>query len=148
MFFVTQKYIKIIPSGLLRQSPLEQFEVCSFSTGFTTSWAPCPTVAFLFLRRTRFIAITSSTAGGPRNNLHYLLKKLYNGVRGVVKQNLARKQQYYFSNLFFLFVTLFLTNRLGALPYTFTFTTCGLRTILIARSQFIALNFRGLVQNK
>lgn len=129
------------------QDPLEQFEVTSiFSVcGFVllnnleVTWRVIATIAF---RLVRFFSLSTATRTG------FVTAAVHTLVKSIVQENLYIKKQQHFPVIFFLFVTIFLSNLAGLIPFTFTITSSFGVTLFLALSHFIGVNLIGISRHK
>lgn len=81
------------------------------------------------------------------NNYDFAMRTIYQLVRSVVRSNLYIRKQQYFAVLFYLFLTLFVANLVGLLPYSFTVTSSFIVTLFISLLHFIGVNMIGASQH-
>jgi ATP synthase subunit 6 len=69
-------------------------------------------------------------------------------VKTIAKENLHLRRHQYFLMLFYLFVTIFLSNLVGLIPYSFTPTSSFMMTFFLALGHFIGINFIAVTQTR
>lgn len=118
--------------------PLEQFEILLVlqQLGFTN----LSTVLF-FILLLSFILLTLLTGPAASNIFSYCTSLIYTLVKTIAKENLHLKRHQYFLMLFYLFITIFLSNLIGLVPYSFTPTSSFIMTFFLALGHFIGINF-------
>lgn len=131
---------------LITMDPLEQFEVISTITiGGLSLFNNLGLILLLNL-----FVITSFFAMFNFNVLttyDFVIKSLFQLVRSMAKENLYIKKQQYFTVLFYLFITLLLSNLIGLLPYSFTTTSSFILTLFLSLLHFIGVNTLGTSQH-
>ena len=146
-------YLKNINSKLYYCfiDPLEQFAIVPII------WisAKCPSnitnmTVFLVLN---FLLIHIIFAGvyNRTSILHVWImasKNIYYLVKNIIKSNTMLKRYQYFSNLFFLFLFIFISNLIGLIPYSFTVTSSFIVTFFLALTHFTSINIIGSVENR
>ena len=140
--FTTQK-IEIISTFVSNNptiDPLEQFEiVCLVAFGdFTSNLA-----VILFLNLALMAGAMSSYNQNLVSNYDFIIRSVYQLVQSMVKENLYIRKQQYFAVIFYLFVTLLLSNLVGLIPYSFTVTSSFIFTLFISLLHFIGVNVIG-----
>lgn len=126
----------------LLNAPLDQFEVMSvYSAGETILFN---NLSLILLFNLVVMAIFLNTYNfNQTNNYDFILRSLYQLVQSVVRANLYIRKQQYFSVIFYLFLTLFVANLVGLLPYSFTVTSSFIVTLFISLLHFIGVNIIG-----
>ena len=123
-------------------APLDQFEVMSvYSAGETILFNNLSLV--LMLNLVIMVAFLNMYNLNLTNNYDFVLRNIYQLVQSVVRANLYIRKQQYFAVLFYLFLTLFVANLVGLLPYSFTVTSSFIVTLFISLLHFIGVNMIG-----
>ncbi len=133
-------------------SPLHQFEIQpivsipAFGTdlAFTNSslWMMVAVVvSFIF-----FGIATSSRALVP-GRAQMMAENLYGFIAGMIRENIGHGGMVYFPFVFSLFMTVFLGNALGLLPYSFTYTSHIIVTAAMALFVFFMVIVLGLIRH-
>jgi len=134
------------PRQMIISAPLDQFEVMSvYSAGETILFSNLSLV--LLLNLGLMVAFLNVYNFNLTNNYDFILKSIYQLVQSVVKANLYIRKQQYFAVLFYLFLTLFVANLVGLLPYSFTVTSSFIVTLFISLLHFIGVNIVGVSQH-
>jgi ATP synthase subunit 6 len=77
-----------------------------------------------------------------------VISGLYFFNKNLMQQNLLLKKYRYFPYVFILFITVFLCNYNGLIPYSFVITSQFTVTFCLALISFVAINVVGLTTNK
>lgn len=77
-----------------------------------------------------------------------IISFLYSFNKTTMQQNLLLKKYSYFPYIFILFLTIFLCNYNGLIPYSFVITSQFTVTFSLALISFVAINIVGLTTNK
>ncbi len=125
-------------NGTTLYDPLEQFEILLISE---RSGLSNLAVVLFFIFMLAFCLITSVTSPVLSNVYSYFASLIYTLVKTIAKENLHLKRHQYFLMLFYLFITIFLSNLIGLIPYLFTPTSLFIMTFFLALGHFIGINF-------
>ena len=127
-------------------SPLEQFSVFKlfslqfwlFDFSFTNSSL---LAVFAFIIPFVFINLLYSKVTLIPSSLQSLVEFLYEFLLfNVLKENVKKQGEFFFSFLFTLFFFIFTCNLLGMIPYSFTVTSHIVVTLGLAFTSFFAIN--------
>lgn len=130
----------------IANAPLDQFEVMSvYSAGETILFNNLSLV--LMLNLGMMLVFLNMYNFNLTNNFDFILRNIYQLVQSVVRANLYIRKQQYFAVLFYLFLTLFVANLVGLLPYSFTVTSSFIVTLFISLLHFIGVNIVGASQH-
>lgn len=139
--------------------PLEQFEVMTLCHYWV---ATCTYVCYHYTVLTNvflvllinliilicFLEIFEYYTWEIKNVFYYILMECINLVKNILRNNLVMVRSPYFTMLFYLFMTIVISNLVGLLPYSFTITSSGVVTLFLAFIYFISLNFVGIYQRR
>lgn len=136
-FFFINNLVFSLNSFSLKD-PLEQFEILLVfkQLGLTN----LSTVLF-FISLLSFILLALLTGSAVSNVYSYCTSLMYTLVKTIAKENLHLKRHQYFLMLFYLFITIFLSNLIGLVPYSFTPTSSFIMTFFLALGHFMGINF-------
>ncbi len=127
-------------------APLDQFEVMSVYSAGETILFNNLSLVLLFNLGLMFIFLNMYNLN-LTNNYDFVMRTIYQLVQSVVRSNLYIRKQQYFAVLFYLFLTLFVANLVGLLPYSFTVTSSFIVTLFISLLHFIGVNMIGASQH-
>jgi ATP synthase subunit 6 len=142
--FIANPSFNVSTFSFFALDPLEQFDVLSLlPTGSLTNLWLLLALNFVLME----IALGLYTVN-VRTNYDFVLRALYQLVRGVVKENLYIRKQQYFSVIFYLFLTILLANLAGMIPFSFTITSSFVVTFFLAATHFIGINHIAVVKHQ
>jgi len=125
--------------------PLEQFEILLVVENYGLNNLA---IVLFFIFLVAFSLITSVTSPVLSNVYSYFTTLIYTLVKTITKENLHIKRHQYFLMLFYLFITIFLSNLIGLIPYSFTPTSSFIMTFFLALGHFIGINFIAATQTR
>ena len=136
----------------MASNPLDQFtivpivplEVAGFDISFTNSalWMTIAVVA-----STLFLLLSIRSRGTIPTRGQMVAEMLYNGVAGMVRDNVGSGGQPYFPFIFTLFMFVLFGNLLGMIPGSFTFTSHIAVTFAMAAIIFVAVTIIGIAKH-
>jgi len=143
VFFNIQFSLSLTTALVL--DPLEQFEILLIikQVGLTNL-----AIIMLFIFLLAFSVLSSVATPVIKNVYAYFASVIYTLVKTIAKENLHLHRQQYFLMLFYLFITIFLSNLIGLIPYSFTPTSSFIMTFFLALGHFIGINFIALTQTR
>lgn len=77
----------------------------------------------------------------------FISRGIFTLVRSLVSENLVIRKQQYFTVIFYLFITILLSNLVGLLPYSFTVTSSFVVTFYLALTHIVGINLIGIVRH-
>jgi ATP synthase subunit 6 len=126
--------------------PLEQFEFgcayCVFNSKF---------IIFIYLLGFFLACVVCFKKKKVVNELilkRFMGSKIFIFILGVVKENLKTKYSFVFSNIFILFVLIFLSNGLGMIPYSLTLTSSIVLTFSLSFQFFFGITIFGIFEHR
>jgi F-type H+-transporting ATPase subunit a len=122
--------------------PLEQFDIVQYC-----SWSSNISTFMLIIFLTIFFFSTSSSDFYLVTYKNFLIKKVFDFVKIVVKNNIHIKKKYMFFLIFLIFTYILFSNSVGLIPYTFTVTSSLVVTFFISSMFFIGVNIVGIFTN-
>ncbi len=146
-FVQTSLIIDLFYSSLVLSflDPLEQFEILLVSKFFGLTNL---TAVVFFIFFFTFCLLASISNPVLTNAYSYFASLIYNLVKTIAKENLHLRRHQYFLMLFYLFLTIFLSNLVGLIPYSFTPTSSFMMTFFLALGHFIGINFIAATQTR
>jgi len=138
-------------------NPLEQFSIFSIFNIFEkTSLSAYTALSFvnsnffllvnilLFLFLVKLLNLNQSSKLIP-NRFQYILSSIYKFVLNILVENVGPSAKKYFPWIFVIFVTLFIVNISGMVPFSFTVTSHLIVTFWLGLSIFIGITIIGFV---
>jgi len=136
-------------------NPLEQFSIFSIFNIFEkTSLSAYTALSFvnsnffllvnilLFLFLVKLLNLNQSSKLIP-NRFQYILSSIYKFVLNILVENVGPSAKKYFPWIFVIFVTLFIVNISGMVPFSFTVTSHLIVTFWLGLSIFIGITIIG-----
>ena len=124
--------------------PIIPFEVSGIDLSFTNSSLWMVVGAVL---ASTFLLVASSKKALVPGRLQAFSEMLFEFVAGMIRDNTGAEGRKYFPLIFTLFIIVLMGNVLGLIPYSFTYTSHIIVTIVLALIIFFAVTIFGLANH-
>ncbi len=124
--------------------PIIPLELAGFDVSFTNSsmW-----MAIGVVLASSFLMLAASPKAMIPGRMQAFAEMTYQFIANMIKENTGTKGLQYFPFIFTLFVIVLMGNVLGLVPYSFTYTSHIIVTLVLAISVFLMVTFYGFWNN-
>lgn len=126
-------------------NPLEQFHIFAIKSCFTSNFTNALIIHFVVIMLGFYFLNFSILI---RNGFHLIFVNCFELIKNSYYKNTRLKTSIYIPIFFFVFITIFVNNLIGLIPYSYALTSSLIFNFFIILSLFIMINLIGIIYHK